>query len=157
MSTQLSDHFTLEEAIISQTADRNRLNNIPPSAIVDVMKKSANSLERVRALLSHPLIVNSWYRSPEVNRLVGGVWNSQHLTGEAIDFICPAFGSPLDTCKKILEYPELISFDQLILEHSWVHISFSSIPDRPNKNQVLSLLKSGHYSVGLTDKEGNPL
>lgn len=153
----LSDHFTLEEAVLSQTASRQKIDNTPSSPVIATMMKTANGMERIRALLQFPLIISSWYRSPNLNHAVGGVPNSQHLTGEAVDFICPAFGTPRDICKRIIGFPELISFDQLILEHTWVHVSFSAIPTVPNKKQVLSLLSSGHYAAGLTDKEGVPI
>lgn len=153
----LSDHFTLEEATLSQTASRQNIPNIPTTAIIGVMTATANRMERIRALLGHPITISSWYRSSALNRAVGGVPNSQHISGEAVDFICPAFGTPADICHAILGVPELISFDQLILEHTWVHISFSADPARPNKKQVLSLLQSGHYASGLTDNQGTLL
>lgn len=153
----LSDHFSLEEAVLSQTAQRNKIPNVPSDAIVSVMIRTAKSLERVRALLGVPLTVSSWYRSPEVNHAVGGVQNSQHLTGEAVDFIAYGYGSPADICRQIIRYPELVTFDQLILEHTWVHISFSANPTVQNRKMILSLLSSGHYATGLTDKEGVPL
>lgn len=153
----LSDHFSLEEAVLSQTASRQNIPNIPSASIKTVMIATAKGMERIRALLQFPVTISSWYRSPELNRAVGGVPNSQHQTGEAVDFICPAAGTPADVCKKILLYPELISFDQLILEHTWIHISFSADPTRPNRKQVLSLLQSGHYASGLTDSQGTPI
>lgn len=150
----LSDHFTLEEAVLSQTAERQKISNVPSAAIVAVMIATAKSLERVRALLGVPISISSWYRSSALNFAVGGVPSSQHLKGEAVDFIAYGYGTPADICKQLIRYPELISFDQLILEHTWVHISFSSVPSIPNRKQVLSLLSSGHYANGLTDKEG---
>lgn len=153
----LSDHFTLEEATLSQTAERQKIPNVPSGEITAVMVKTAKSLERVRALLGIPMIISSWYRSPALNHAVGGVPNSQHLAGEAVDFIAPAYGTPADICKQIIRFPELVAFDQLILEHTWVHISFSGVPSIPNRKQVLSLLSSGHYASGLTDKEGVPI
>lgn len=153
----LSDHFSLEEAVLSQTASRQKIDNTPSSPIIATMMKTAKGMERIRALLQFPLIISSWYRSENLNRAVGGVHNSQHLTGEAVDFICPAYGTPRDICKRIIGFPELVNFDQLILEHTWVHVSFSSIPTIPNRKQVLSLLSSGHYASGLTDKEGVPI
>lgn len=153
----LSDHFTLEEGILSQTASRQNIPNIPPQSIIDVMAKTAGRMERVRALLAGPVTISSWYRSSALNHAVGGVPNSQHISGEAVDFICPAFGTPADICRSILGVPELISFDQLILEHTWVHVSFSADPSRSNRKQVLSLLQSGHYASGLTTNQGVPL
>lgn len=153
----LSDHFTLEEAVLSQTASRQNIPNAPTPDIIVTLTVTARQMERVRALLQNPITVSSWYRSPALNHAVGGVPNSQHQTGEAVDFICPGAGSPADICRSILLYPELITFDQLILEHTWVHISFSAVPSSPNRRQVLSLLSSGHYASGLTDSQGTPL
>lgn len=153
----LSDHFTLAEAILSQTAQRQKIPNDPSQAIVDVMKRTAKGMERVRALLGVPVTISSWYRSKDLNHAVGGVPNSQHISGEAVDFIAANYGTPVDVCRQIIKYPELIAFDQLILEHTWVHISFSSNPAVQNRKQVLSLLSSGHYANGLTDKEGVPI
>jgi len=90
------------------------------------MEKTAAHMERVRAALGNKSIhVNSFYRSPAVNAAVGSKSTSQHLLGEAVDFICPAFGTPVEICRKLIELHDLIRFDQLILEHSWVHISFT--------------------------------
>lgn len=153
----LSDHFTLEEAVLSQTASRQNILNVPSPAVQVVMVRTAKCMERIRALLQSPVIISSWYRSSALNHAVGGVPNSQHISGEAVDFICPAAGSPADICRKIILYPELISFDQLILEHTWIHVSFSAVPTSPNRKQVLSLLQSGHYATGLTDNQGVPI
>lgn len=151
----LSDHFTLEEAVHSQTADRNGIDNAhPPISVITNATQTAKRMERIRALLQFPITVSSWIRSPILNAAIGGVSNSQHLTGEAVDFICPAFGTPLDICNRILSFGDLIRFDQLILEHSWVHISFSANPTVVNRREVLSLLKTGGYAQGLTDASG---
>jgi zinc D-Ala-D-Ala carboxypeptidase len=156
---QLSDHFTLEEATISQTASRNGIDNSNPSPdIIIAATKTATRLEKVRALLGNiPLNVDSWIRCLELNRALGSKDTSQHLKGEAVDFICPAFGTPNEICKKIVANKEVINFDQLILEHTWVHISWNSTPNAVQRNQVLSLLESGLYASGLTDKSGNAI
>ena len=132
MPTKLSPHFTLEEFTISQTAARQGLNNIPSEDIVKVLTNTANQMEAVRKLLGVPIHINSGYRSPEVNKAVGGAKNSQHMTGEAVDFIAPGFGSVATIIERIKSSG--LVFDQLIDEYgSWVHISFS---DKPRK-QVL--------------------
>lgn len=132
MPTKLSPHFTLEEFTVSQKAARKGLNNTPSEDIVKVITNTANQLEVVRKLLGAPIIINSGYRSPEVNKAVGGARNSQHMTGEAVDFIAPGFGSVSSIIERIKSSG--LVFDQLIDEYgSWVHISFS---DKPRK-QVL--------------------
>ena len=84
---------------------------------------TAANLEKVRELLNHPIIISSGYRSPAVNRAVGGAATSAHTKGWAVDFICPGFGSPVQVVEK-LKSSDLI-FDQIIEEGTWVHISFA--------------------------------
>lgn len=127
MPTKLSPHFTLEEFTVSQTAARKGLNNTPSEDIVKVLTNTANQMEAVRKLLGVPIHINSGYRSPEVNKAVGGSKNSQHMTGEAVDFIAPGFGNVSAIVERIKSSG--LVFDQLIDEYgSWVHISFSSKP-----------------------------
>lgn len=154
----LSDHFTLEEATVSQTASRLGIDNthVGPSVLI-AATKTATKMEKVRVLLASPITVTSWIRCLDLNRALGSKDTSQHIQGEAVDFICPAFGSPLDICKKLIEQKLLVNWDQLILEHTWVHVSWNSIPNGTQRNSVLSLLQSGGYANGLTDKLGNTL
>lgn len=153
----LSTHFSLAEGISSDTATKLGINNTAPPHIVATMIITASKLERVRALLNNlPTHINSFYRCPELNTAVGSKPSSQHLLGEAVDFVCPEFGTPLDICKKLIAYKDLVEFDQLILEHTWVHISFAISTGKP-RGEVLSLLATGHYSSGLTDKKGKVL
>jgi zinc D-Ala-D-Ala carboxypeptidase len=153
----LTPNFTLWEAFRSQTAAREKIDNTPPQHIIPNLIRTANLLEQVRSLLGNrPIYVSSWYRSVRLNAAVGGAARSQHMTGCAADFECDSFGPPVAICKVIIATPS-IQFDQLILEHTWVHISVPTTPsDRP-KMQVLSLLNGGRYSIGLTDRRGNPL
>lgn len=154
----LSDHFTLEEATISQTADRLGIDNSHPSSItIIVATKTATKMEKVRAILNSPISISSWIRCLDLNRALGSKDTSQHILGEAVDFICPAFGTPLEICKALIAQKILINWDQLILEHTWIHISWNSIPNAPQRGQVLSLLATGGYANGLTDKSGNAL
>lgn len=154
MSQMITEHFSWAEA--ETTSHRELDNKIPPELQTAIIN-TARGMERVRALLDNRSIhINSWYRSPAVNKVVGGSQSSQHSKGEAVDFICPSFGSPIDICKRIIGYPELVKFDQLIYEHTWVHISFQSNPNVKPRGQVLTLLNNKKYAVGLTTKQGNP-
>lgn len=153
---KLSEHFTIGEALESRTADIKGINNSPDIAALIVMISTAKMMERVRDLLNNPITINSWYRNPVLNKAVGGVPTSQHAKGEAVDFICPKFGSPINICKEIIKNKNIIQFDQLIHEHTWVHISFAIQSGKP-RGQVLSLLNGNKYSQGLTDKLGNSL
>jgi hypothetical protein len=156
MTTFLSEHFTLEEAIASQEASRKGIDNYPTSPmVITTASKTAVKLEKVRITLGgNPISINSWIRCLDLNRALGSKDSSQHILGEAVDFICPKFGTPLEICKKLVENLVLINFDQLILEHTWVHISWNSVPNAKQKNQVLSLLSDGSYSIGLTNPKG---
>jgi hypothetical protein len=153
-TTSLSDHFSLAEALASETAERMNLMNTPDDTATSVMYRTAIAMERVRLVLGNKSIhINSWYRCLLLNRALSSKDSSQHLKGEAVDFICPAFGDPLAICRALIAAYDSIRFDQLILEHSWVHISFAISTGKPRK-QVLSLLSNGGYAVGLTNKEG---
>lgn len=150
----LSDHFTLQEASVSETAERLGMDNSVPGHLIDTLRFTAAGLERVRAALGNsPVSINSWYRSLLLNRALDSKDSSQHRTGQAVDFICPKYGSPVQIVKTLVSLKELIRYDQLILEHSWVHISFTPAP----RSQVLSLLSNKSYSTGITDKNGVPL
>jgi hypothetical protein len=146
----LSEHFTLEELTFSSTAVARGIDNTAPAGIAEHLKVTAAGLEKVRALLGHPLYVDSGYRSPALNVAVRGVATSAHCTGYAADFICPAFGSPLEIVHAIRDHnarcmeqmlgADLILFDQLIQEGTWVHISF----DPKMRREVLT----AHFSGG---------
>jgi zinc D-Ala-D-Ala carboxypeptidase len=152
--TMLTDHFSWAESIITQ--HRGVSNEIKSPAVFENIPRTAVKLEKVRALLDCPIVINSWYRSDELNAAVGGVRNSDHLTGCAVDFIAPKFGTPTQIAMTIRENAALIGFKQLILEHTWVHISFP-IPGVAPKLEVLSLLEGGRYAQGLTNKFGQAL
>lgn len=149
----ISRHFTEAESII--TSHRN-LDNTPSAEIRKVIIGAAHRLDFVRDALESPVIVSSWYRSPAVNKAVGSKAKySQHMKGEAIDFICPRYGSPLDVVRFLAVRMKELMIDQLILEHSWTHISFAINSPTETRGQVLTLLADGTYALGITDLRGN--
>lgn len=135
----LSAHFTLDEFTSSQVAARRGIDNTPTPPIVERLKRTAQGLETVRQRLGgFHIIVTSGYRCERLNRLVKGAKGSQHILGEAADFICPRFGAPADIAAALRDSE--LDYDQLILEFGeWVHISFA---DRP-RHQALVIDRSG--------------
>ncbi len=150
---QISPHFTLIQLVRSETADASGIDNAAPPELIDNLKRLAEGLEQVQALLGHPLEISSAYRCPELNAIVGGAPTSQHVLGEAADFDCPEFGTPLEVVRAIAASD--IRFDQAILEYGrWVHISFSAAP----RNRLLTINTAAQgYLAGLWDQEGNQL
>ena len=140
MSTKISKYFTLEESTVTSSGIRN----IPEGLqITSNIAQCALQLDVIRELLGVPVIVHSWYRSPAVNAKAGGVFNSAHLTGWAVDFTAKGI-SDYDVCMKIAESG--VKFDQLILEPGWVHISF----DPKMRGEKLTLkVKGGKYEPGI--------
>ena len=152
----LTQNFTIAEVTFSSTADRLGISNVLPTELWGAVLNTATKMEKVRSLLGDKSIyVDSWYRCLALNNALGSKPTSQHMKGEAVDFISPTYGTPTQIAKLIVSNHEIIRFDQIILEHSWIHISWnSSNPDSGQRGQVLSLLSSGNYANGLTDASG---
>lgn len=147
----ISTSFRLSEFLRSESAQRHGIDNTPDAvALANIRNVLGPSMQRVRDLLETPVFVTSGYRSPQVNALVGGSRNSQHLQGLAADFTSPQFGSPRAICKHLLQHPDLIRWDQLIWEGTWVHISF--LGQGAPRGQVLTAHFAGGgvtYSQGI--------
>ena len=140
----LSAHFTLEELILSQLAERRRIDNTPNEHVVGNLRHLAAGLEEVRALLGSPLLISSGYRCGALNQAVGGATRSQHVQGLAADFICPPAGRPEEICRRIAA--SAIAFDQLIYEYTWCHVSFGT----PARRQALTLDRTSRgYLPGI--------
>ena len=130
----LSPHFALAEFAVSDTASRRGIDNTPPGHVIPALTRTALGLEAVRVRLgTAPIHITSGYRSLPLNRLIGSRDSSQHVLGEAADFICPRFGTPKEIVAALRDSG--IPFDQLILEFAakgagWVHVSFTDNPRR---------------------------
>lgn len=143
---QLSDHFSLEEMAASQEATRRGIDNTPPIGIIGNLRATCQQAEAVRALLGAPMLVSSGYRCAELNAAVGGVADSAHVQGWAMDFICPAVGTPLEVCQKI--EVSGIKYDQIITEGTWCHLSFA--PTMRQQQLTAKFTKDGAtYTEGL--------
>lgn len=119
-------NFTIAELSASTTAVRLRIPNIPDSTHIDALTRLATHiLDPLRDAWGAPIRVNSGYRSPSLNRAVGGSATSQHLRGEAADITA---GSPRANRRLFaLAISLQLPFDQLIDEknYSWIHVSYS--------------------------------
>lgn len=144
----LSTHFTYREGTFSATARDRKIDNNPDPVQLEAMKYTALKMEAVRQLLdARPLYISSWFRSYALNLAIGGVQGSQHSKGEAVDFKCPGFGTPRRIAKELQKYKEVIQYDQLILEPTWVHISFTGT--KPPRKNDLTCTQPGHYVPGI--------
>lgn len=136
---EVTENFTLEELTASQNAVRAGLNNQPGQ------EERAN-LEWLCTKILEPIrknkgavIVNSGYRSPEVNKLIGGASSSQHCKGEAADIVVP--GIKIEDLFLWLKSTEL-PYDQIIQEFgSWVHVSYSR--NQTRKQALRAVVKDG--------------
>lgn len=149
MARKLSEHFTLEEMVHSQTAARKGIDNTPSAEVVKNLRKTAELLEQVRRLLGDaPILVSSGYRSEELNKAVGGSKKSAHIQGLAADFTAPQVGKPFDVARKIAASD--IAYDQLIYEYeTWVHIGFAAASPR---RQNLSIFTGTAFLPGILRK-----
>jgi len=148
----LTAHFSLEELVASQTADRRGIDNRPPPGVVAYLRMVAIILERVRDLLAVPILVSSGYRSPELNTAIGGVPTSVHCLGLAADFTAPAYGPPYDVARRIAASPIIADLDQLIYEHTWVHVGLPRPGVMPRQQSMTLASRPGEaarYVAGV--------
>ena len=145
---RLSQNFTLQEYIKSQTALRQGIDNMPNEQHLEKAKLLfENVVQPVRDNFG-VTVINSGYRGPELNEAVGGSDKSQHCKGEAVDIECPGVPN-YDVAKWIHDN---LDFDQLILEFytpgipdsGWVHVSYK---EDANRKSVLTAMKEDGKTV----------
>lgn len=132
----MSKYFSINELTYSNTAVKYGIDNTPTKEVLNNLNVLALFLDKVREMWGKPLIVNSGYRSPELNKKVGGVYNSNHLKGEAVDLTT---GNKSDNIKLFnMIKNSSLDFDELIDEKkgSWVHLAYRKVG---NRRKVLSL------------------
>ena len=122
----LTEHFTLEELT---TTSHRQFDNTPNDAEMANLVLLAEFLEKVKALLDgKPIMINSAFRSKQVNDSVGSKDTSQHRTGCAADFKVPGM-TPDAVVRAIMAAG--LPYDQIIREFdAWTHISISDTPRR---------------------------
>lgn len=120
---KLTDHFDLDEFVVSQTAERLGIDNMPPGEVVTNLRELCeNVLEPLRVALG-PVLISSGYRCLALNTAIGGSPNSQHTRGEAADLSVRG-----RTLAEVYNWLRTNTpFDQLIREfppRGWVHVSY---------------------------------
>jgi len=143
--TNLSEHFSLAEL----TKTKQHIENVPSEAQVENLKRVCRWLERLRKRWNDkygdgddPIIINSGFRSAAVNKAVGGVPTSNHLTGCAVDIRCIGIEQALRYASILLDISDMSreDFDELLIEQKrsvvWIHFAV-----RPSGNRRRTSLR----------------
>ena len=135
----LSPHFTLDE--LTHT-DHRELDNSPTQDEISNLQRLANLLEEVKTVLGgKPIMVNSAFRSKQVNDAVGSKDTSQHRIGCAADIRVPAM-TPDEVVRAVIASG--IGYDQIIREFDrWTHISIPNQEGGTPRKQALIIDKQG--------------
>ena len=147
----LSEHFGLAELCKTKTG----IENVPNEAQVENLKRVCRWLEQLRLrynqmrnekgemrneVREYPIIINSGFRSPEVNKAVGGVPTSNHLTGCAVDIRCIGMEQALRYAAILLDISDMSreDFDELLIEQRrnviWIHFAVRPSGNRRRTN-----------------------
>ena len=140
----ISQHISYKESVYSRTATRLGIDNEPNDAQMKNMLNIAQEVfEPLRMWVGGPIKINSFFRSPELNKAIGGSTKSQHCHGQAID-LDDTFGRA--TNAEMYEFiKKHLDFDQMIWEFGdednpdWVHVSYVS--EDKNRNRCLQAYK----------------
>ena len=134
-NAKLSEHFTLGE--FTKSNSHPEVYNIPSHEAIANLKRICTWLEVLRERAGTPIRINSGYRSPQLNKKIGGVANSNHLTGCAVDIRVSGMEQLIRYAAILLDYAEEShqDFDELLIEKNrygaiWLHFAV-----RPSGNR----------------------
>lgn len=140
---KLSEHFSLAELCKTKTG----ISNVPNEEQVDNLRRVCRWLEQLRRRWNNlygegddPIVINSGFRSPEVNKAVGGATMSNHLTGCAVDIRCVGIEQALRYAAILLDISDLNheDYDELLIEQKksviWVHFAVKPMGNRRRTN-----------------------
>ena len=136
---KLSEHFKLGE--FTKSSSHPEVYNIPSHEAIANLKRICTWLEVLRKRYGKPIIINSGYRSPQLNRKIGGVKNSNHLTGCAVDIRVTGMEQAKQYAEILREYADEShqDFDELLIEKNrygaiWLHFA---VRPRENRRRIL--------------------
>lgn len=135
-------HFKIEEFTRSATAEKFNIDNTPNDYVIyNLDKLVVNVLDPLREAFGSPIKITSGYRCYLLNKMVGGVKNSQHMSGKAADIV--PIGKSFDKFVKFVEeWIKDKNFNQCIIESSgkskWIHISYD---EGNNRKKIFSITK----------------
>ena len=132
---KLSPHFTLGE--FTRSSSHPEVYNIPSHEAIANLKRLCVWLEELRKRYNAPIRINSGYRSPQLNRAIGGASNSNHLTGCAVDI-------RVENMEQLIRYAAILldisndtkqDFDELLIEKNrygviWLHFAVRPFHNR---------------------------
>ena len=143
VTINLSEHFSLRELTKTKTG----IENVPNEEQVNNLKRLCGWLEKLRKRWNDlygdgddPIIINSGFRCPEVNKAVGGWAQSNHLTGCAVDIRCVGIEQAIRYATLLLDISDLNKedFDELLIEQKahviWIHFAVKPSCNRRRTN-----------------------
>ena len=130
----LSEHFTLGEVTKSRHTE---VYNIPSHVAIENLKRVCAWLDELRVRAKTPIVINSGYRSPQLNKKLGGSPTSNHLTGCAVDIRVAGIEQAMRYAVILMDYADETKqdYDEIIIEKNcrgaiWLHFAV-----RPKDNR----------------------
>jgi hypothetical protein len=134
-NAKLSEHFKLGE--MTKSSSHPEVYNIPSHEAIANLKRVCGWLEVLRERYGIPIIINSGYRSPQLNKKIGGVAGSNHLTGCAVDIRVLGMEQLIRYAAILLDYADESKqdFDELLIERNrygaiWLHFAVRPFSNR---------------------------
>jgi hypothetical protein len=153
---KISENISYKEAVRSETAKRLGISNKPKKEHIENMELIAEKIfQPLREWVDHPIRINSFYRSEELNSRIGGAISSAHKEGLAIDLDSLGGKTNLEMLHYIKDH---LDFDVLINEYpneegepKWIHVSWNK---KKNRKQVLEIKRKGKYYLYTGECKG---